>query len=119
VSSRIVDQTWSVRAGLDQVLVSSKALSLSAGCGVSYSESRSWLDTRLVSDAGPRGSSGAVGLRIRGEAGLSGRFLTFSQLDADALRAHAESASQGLRYHWWGHSTTIAVGVGYVLRKGN
>lgn len=111
VSGKIVDASWSLRAGLDRLIPVGRGGTLFAGIGLEYGESRSWLDNLTISQQGPHNYNFGGSARIGVSSPFVARFQVYGEVLESFYRAHARDGTSGNQYNWLGRSLTGAFGV--------
>lgn len=119
VSGKIVDASWSARAGVDRVISVGGGSTLSIGVGFEYGEARSWLDNLTISQAGPHNYTTGGSTRVAIVSPRLARFQIYGELLQSFYRAHARDGTSWNKYNWLGGSLTGGVGVRFALARGH
>jgi hypothetical protein len=119
VSGKIVDASWSARAGVDRLIPAGGRATLFTGVGLEYGEARSWLDNLTISQAGPHNYAVGGSARVGISSSLLGRVQVYGELLQSFYRGHARDGTSGSKYNWLGRSLTGAVGVKFALARGH
>jgi hypothetical protein len=119
VSGKIVDASWTCRAGVDRLIPAGHGALLFVGIGLEYGEARSWLDNLTISQEGPHNYVGGGSARIGIASPFVGRVQAYGELLQSFYRGHARDGVSGIKYNWLGRSLSGAVGVRFALVRGH
>lgn len=119
VSGRIVDASWTARAGVDRLIPAGGGSLLFVGIGLEYGEARSWLDNLTISQEGPHNYMVGGSARVGISSPLVGWVQFYGELLQSFYRGHARDGSSGSEYNWLGRSLTGAAGVKLTLVRGH
>ena len=119
VSGRIVDASWSLRAGVDRIFLLGERQSVQVGAGFDYGEVRSWLDTFVASAEGPHAYATGGSVRLGLTHQLGSRLQIVGDLTQSAYRAHAkEPSTLRTSYNWLGRSLAGSLGMRWAVLRG-
>lgn len=120
-SGNMKDQMWSGGISVSRFLSRPGKVRTWIGLGAEYGEARSWTDTRLFSDAGPRvsfvGGGPSAGVAYAPWQSVK----VYGELATVMFKAHGRDASSRSDYNWLGHLSRASFGVriGMGQRRGS
>ncbi len=110
-SGNMKDQCWSGGLAINRCLLRSGKVAIWAGLATEYGEARSWTDTRLFSDVGPRVKWFGGGPTAGATCELWRDLKAYGEVSSVLFKAHATDVSARSDYNWIGHLSRASIGL--------
>ncbi len=114
---KLRDVRWDVRVGLDRrSIVGDGAVLLWTGTSFEYGESRSWINSALVREEGPRNYLIGCSIAAGGAVRVSSRVDLRCQLGLSVLWGRASGVVTPNEYRWLSDDLGMGLGLAYSVR---